>query len=100
MVKKAPNHLLTWQAIERAYAEGYRFFDFGRASTENEGLMRHKKMWGAEAIDLPYAYHPRVHGVTASEGKGFMYKLFVQLWKRIPDALANKIGSAIYPYVG
>lgn len=98
--KITPNHLMTWVAIDKSCAEGYRFFDFGRTSPDNEGLMRYKKMWGAEPEDLPYYYYPQMSGTSASEQNSLSYRLFTNLWRRLPDGVSERIGSRIFRFFG
>jgi CelD/BcsL family acetyltransferase involved in cellulose biosynthesis len=100
MSKLTPNHLLTWHAIERACLEGYSFFDFCRTSPANHGLMRYKEMWGADRLDLPYHYYPRVRGATSMEGGGLLYRIFTGAWRSLPDSLAEMIGPRIYRHLG
>jgi serine/alanine adding enzyme len=97
---KAPNHLLTWKAIETACKEGYRYFDFGRTAPDNEGLMRYKEMWGAEAVDLPYSYYPEARGIGTKEEKGLLYNAITRTWRSMPDAITTRLGPLIYPHLG
>jgi len=56
-----PNDVLHWQAIQDAYADGIRWYDFGDVELENEGLARYKSKWGAEA-KMVYDYsYPASH---------------------------------------
>jgi len=98
--KVTPNHLLTWAAVEKACAEGYHYFDFGRTSPDNEGLMRYKKMWGAEQKDLPYYYYPRLSGATSRKEKGLPYRLFTNLWRRLPEGTIEIIGPRLFRFFG
>jgi hypothetical protein len=98
--KVTPNHLLTWFAIQQACEQGYQFFDFGRTSPDNEGLIRYKRMWGAEEKDLPYFYYPSIKGLTSTEESGFSYRLFTSMWRRLPDMVARTIGPMIFRYFG
>jgi len=97
--KKTPNHLLTWHAIEHACLNGYRFFDFGRTSPDNKGLIRYKEMWGAYPVDLPYYYYPKVMGVTSKEEMSFSYHFFTRLWKSLPNPIAEKFGPIVYRHI-
>ncbi len=94
--KTTPNHLLTWQAIEQACHEGYRFFDFGRTSPDNVGLMRYKEMWDAKPVDLPYYYYPQIKGVSSIEESGLLYRILTGIWRSLPDPIMQKIGPMIY----
>ena len=59
MLKYHPYHAFLWRAIEDAIKEGFRFFDFGRVSTENKGLADFKKRWGTKEVQLCYSYYPK-----------------------------------------
>ena len=98
--KKTPNHLLTWHAIEAACRAGYRYFDFGRTSPDNEGLMRYKAMWDAKCIDLPYSYYPKVKGLTSKQETSLTYRTLTRLWRLVPDGLAERIGPLLYRHLG
>lgn len=98
--KKSPNHILTWTAIERACLDGYRYFDFGRTSPDNLGLMRYKAMWGAETNDLPYFYYPRLKGMGSKGESGLVYRFITRLWRILPNSVISKIGPLIYKHLG
>jgi len=96
---KTPNHLLTWHAIEKACLKGYRFFDFGRTSPDNKGLMRYKEMWGAKRLDLPYYYYPKTSALTLMEDCS-LYDMFTRIWRLLPNVFVEKIGTKIYKHFG
>lgn len=98
--KTTPNHLLTWYAIEKACLNGHKFFDFGRTSPDNAGLMRYKGMWGAKSVDFPYSYYPKIGGATAKEGDQLLYRLFTHLWQRLPETWTDFFGPMLYKYTG
>lgn len=100
LTKKCPNHLMTMHAIERGCMAGYRFFDFGRTSPDNEGLMRYKEMWGAQSQDLPYYYNPHVKGATATEGGGVSYRLVTRIWRKLPNSITNLVGPMLFRHIG
>jgi len=49
-----PNHLLFWEAIRDACADGFATFDFGRSDLPDEGLRAFKSSWGAPETPLVY----------------------------------------------
>ena len=57
--KFSPNHFLFWNAIKISIREGFEIFDFGQTSPANKGLMKFKKRWGSEVVDLPHLYYPK-----------------------------------------
>ena len=79
-----PNELLLWKAIEDSYSNGYRYFDFGKTSPDNEGLGRFKKHWGTEKNKLYYYYYPRIPKLISANRSGIKYRLITSLWRRLP----------------
>ena len=97
--KVSPNHLLTWHAIEKGNAKGYRYLDFGRTSPDNEGLMRYKEMWGMQPIDLPYYYYPEVRGAVSTEESSFFYTKITQVWRSLPNKITERFGPVVYRHM-
>lgn len=95
---KNPNHLLTWCAIKKACLEGYRYFDFGRTSPDNVGLMRYKEMWGTEHYDCCYFYYPEINGATSMGENSRLYKTITSIWTRLPDPVTKILGPMICRY--
>ena len=96
----SPNHLLAWTAIERACVQGYQFFDFGRSASDNEGLMRYKRMWGAEEIALPYAFSPQSLGKVMRSEHSRTFEALKVLWRLLPDPIIRMIGLKVLRYFG
>ncbi len=99
LAKTAPNHLLTWTAIERACVDGFESLDFGRTAPDNMGLMRYKKMWGAEVQDLPYFYHPASAASSTNAENGRIYKLTKGIWRHLPESIVSRLGPTIMKYL-
>jgi FemAB-related protein (PEP-CTERM system-associated) len=90
-----PNHLLYWQAIETAAAEGVAVFDFGR-STPNEGTFKFKEQWGARAVALHWEYWLANGGELPDQSpKNPKFRLAIESWKLMPLWLANTIGPRL-----
>ena len=85
--------------FDRLLNEGKKFFDFGRTSSDNIGLMRYKEMWGATPSDLPYFYFPHKKGPVGTTESSFIYKTFTDLWRLMPDSVAEIVGPRIYRYM-
>lgn len=94
--KLFPNHILLWEAIKIAHKEKYKFFDFGRSSAENKGLIAFKKKWGGHAKDLYYFYHPDIAGGALVKARGNRYSLIKQVNRRMPLPILKIMGSALY----
>jgi len=97
--RKTPNHLLTWQAIEQGCIEGYHFFDFGRTSIHDDGLLRYKELWGADSLDLPYYFFPNVKLTKTQEGDSSLYRLVSKVWRSLPDGVADWLAPKVYRYL-
>jgi serine/alanine adding enzyme len=89
------NNLLYWSAIVHAIGAGARTFDFGR-STPDEGTYHFKKQWGAEASPLcwEYALIGRT-SVPDQSPKNPKFAMAIELWKRLPLAVAGMLGPPI-----
>ncbi|MGH8177838.1 MAG: FemAB family XrtA/PEP-CTERM system-associated protein [Steroidobacter sp.] len=89
------NMLLYWHVLEYACEQRYEVFDFGR-STLDAGTYRFKKQWGAEPHQLYWHYWIRGGGappvLNPSNPK---YRLAVAAWRRLPLAIANRLGPLL-----
>lgn len=84
-----------WKMICYGCDNGFKIFDFGR-SKRNSGSYKYKKFWGIEPIDFPYQYFlvkakslPKVNPTNPK------YKLFIEIWKKLPLNISTIIGPAI-----
>jgi FemAB-related protein (PEP-CTERM system-associated) len=89
------NDFLYWEVMRRAAARGYRQFDFGR-SKAGTGAFSFKKNWGFEPQWLEYEYWLRA-GVAVPENNPSnpKYALLVNVWKRLPLSIANRLGPLL-----
>jgi serine/alanine adding enzyme len=94
------NYLLTWQAMIRAYNEGYRWFHFGVSNPENEGLVRFKRLWWSEEDTLAYYYYPKRGGVNAIPQTNFLYRFHTALNSITPQIALKLMGQAVYRHMG
>ena len=88
------NMALYWQLLTRAIDRGAGEFDFGR-STEDSPTYQFKKQWGATPRPACWQFHVRTGepGGLSPDAGGF--SLAVKLWKRLPLAVANRLGPPI-----
>ena len=90
-----PNNLLYWEVIKRACEAGYRQFDFGR-STIGSGTYHFKRQWGAAAQALQWQYvllnGKKVPQLNPSNPR---LRVFIEVWKRLPVGIANRLGPRI-----
>jgi FemAB-related protein (PEP-CTERM system-associated) len=93
--KLSPNMLLYWSCLKFSVERGYRSFDFGR-STPGGGTYHFKEQWGAKPFPLYWYYWMKddvdIPELNPSNPK---YKTAIAVWRRLPLAIANRIG----PYI-
>ena len=90
-----PNMLLYWEVMKWAIQGGYRQFDFGR-STPGEGTYRFKLQWGATPSPLVWEYwtanQQPLPNLSPNNPK---YHAAINIWKKLPLAVANRLGPLI-----
>jgi FemAB-related protein (PEP-CTERM system-associated) len=90
-----PNHLLYWNALDDAAARGCSTFDFGR-STPHEGTYKFKEQWRAQPVPLYWEYGLLDGGeLPNTSPTNPKFRLAIATWKRLPLAVANRIGPRI-----
>lgn len=89
------NDLMYFALMRHARARGCDRFDFGRSKT-GTGAFAFKKNWGFEPVTLAYAVRT-ADGAAPREvnPSSPRYRLQVAAWKRLPLALANRLGPPI-----
>lgn len=95
-LKYHPNNLLVWRAIEDSYNAGYHYFDFGKTSPDNKGLVSFKKHWGTIEKKLYYYYYPNVPKLLSSNRQGIRYKIVTGLWKSAPSVFTNVLSPFFF----
>jgi FemAB-related protein (PEP-CTERM system-associated) len=89
-----PNNLLFWEIIKRACARGMKVLDLGR-SPRDSSLLTFKLRWGAQVIDQPW-YIDTLRGEPPRfDTSAPSVKRLVELWKRVPRPVADRLGPAI-----
>jgi hypothetical protein len=91
-----PHDLIQLEAIRDACKSGYRWYDFGEVSEDNESLAQFKGKWGTEPRPLFRYYSPlpeenllRAKEITHSR----------QLWRLLPEGATAVLGDLIYRYM-
>ena len=90
-----PNHMLYWSILASAGDRGCATFDFGR-STPNEGTYKFKEQWGAQPVPLHWEYGLVNRAALPDTGPtNPKFQLAVSTWKKLPLALATRVGPFI-----
>ena len=95
-LQHCPNDAIAWQAIQDGSREGFRQCDLGKTASDNVGLARFKKKWGAEKRPLYYYYHPKKPHMISSNRTGMKYKLVTGLWRRLPLPVLRVLGPTAF----
>ncbi|MDE2228329.1 MAG: FemAB family PEP-CTERM system-associated protein [Alphaproteobacteria bacterium] len=92
--------VMYWALMQRAAAGGVRVFDFGR-SKRGTGSFDYKTYWGFAPQPLGYQYRlvertdlPEINPLNPK------YRLMVGTWRRLPLALANRLGPLVARQIG
>jgi FemAB-related protein (PEP-CTERM system-associated) len=96
----AANDFKYWELMRYACERGLKVFDYGR-SKRGTGSFDFKKNWGFEPQPLHYEYL-LVKGKAVREVNPLnpKYRVFINVWQRMPLALANLIGPHIVKSLG
>ncbi len=91
----AANDFMYWEVMCRACERGSRTFDFGR-SKRGTGSFDFKRHWGFAPQPLYYEYRLRP-GDTMPEMTPLnpKYRLYIEMWKRLPLPVANFLGPFV-----
>lgn len=96
----AANDFKYWELMRRACARGIRVFDYGRSKLDT-GPYAFKRNWGFEPTPLHYEYRLyRRDSVPQNNPNNAKYALMIKAWRRLPLALANRIGPHIVRNLG
>jgi FemAB-related protein (PEP-CTERM system-associated) len=94
------NDFLYWEVMRRACERGYRYFDFGRSKI-GTGSFAFKRNWGFQPTQLVYQFRlspgtsiPDLNPLNPKLG------IFIAAWKRLPLAVATRLGPSIVRGIG
>jgi FemAB-related protein (PEP-CTERM system-associated) len=91
----AANDFMYWEVMRHACERGLRVFDFGRSKI-GTGAYDFKRYWGFEPKPLVYQFRlapgSQIPDLNPLNPK---FRLFVSLWRRLPLAVANRLGPPI-----
>lgn len=94
------NDYMYYQLMCIAKDKGMAKFDFGRSKTDS-GSYKYKKHWGMQEDKLNY----RIALIKAKDLPNLSpnnpkYRLFIDLWKKMPLSLSRHIGPQLSKYLG
>jgi FemAB-related protein (PEP-CTERM system-associated) len=94
------NDFMYWELMRISGEKGVRVFDYGRSKV-GTGSYSFKKNWGFEPEPLSYEYHlvnsDSVPDINPMNPK---YRMFINIWKKLPLPVANVIGPMLSRNLG
>ena len=94
------NDFMYWDVMRRACERGILVFDYGRSKV-GTGSYSFKKNWGFTPEPLFYEYHlVRAKTLPDINPLNPKYRLFIQLWKRLPLPLSQLLGPYLARNLG
>jgi lipid II:glycine glycyltransferase (peptidoglycan interpeptide bridge formation enzyme) len=91
-----PHDLIQLEAIRDACKSGYRWYDFGEVSEDNESLAQFKGKWGTEPRPL-FRYYSPLQEENSRFAKEITHSR--QLWRLLPEGATAVLGDLIYRYM-
>jgi lipid II:glycine glycyltransferase (peptidoglycan interpeptide bridge formation enzyme) len=78
--------VIQWRAIHDACADGYRYYDFGEVTRDNQGLAEFKSKWGAEPRWMYRYYYPapRELEISLLDSPSRARQIAGEVWRRLP----------------
>jgi FemAB-related protein (PEP-CTERM system-associated) len=96
----AANDCMYWEVMRRACERGYRIFDFGRSKI-GTGSYAFKCNWGFQPTPLAYQYRlARGRSMPDLNPLNPKLAIFIATWKRLPLAVATRLGPLIVRGIG
>jgi FemAB-related protein (PEP-CTERM system-associated) len=90
-----PNHMIYWQYMKYGCEHGFSRINLGR-SRHGSGHYEFKRGWGARPQPLYQQYYlngiPQPPPIGGSLEASVTYRLFVNIWRRLPVSLSNALG--------
>jgi FemAB-related protein (PEP-CTERM system-associated) len=98
-----PVHLAYWEIMRAAAAHGYRYLDMGRSPADS-GAAMFKKQWGGQVGPVYQQIaslngHPAGADVTSRAQEDETFKLFMQVWRRLPRPVVKFLGPKLRRHV-
>jgi Acetyltransferase (GNAT) domain len=96
-----PNDVIQWRAIHDACADGYRYYDFGEVTKDNQGLADFKSKWGAEPQWMYRYYYPAPRELEANilDSSGRTRQLASAVWRRLPIRATVLLSDLAHHYL-
>ena len=91
---------LNWKCIEDACNNKYKYYDMGRVSYDNKGLMFFKSRWGTTEIKLYYTFYPKNPMSLAENRDNLKYRLGTKVIRKMPLSIYQKFSNRLFGSFG
>ncbi|UGV40614.1 peptidoglycan bridge formation glycyltransferase FemA/FemB family protein [Methanococcoides orientis] len=98
--KLYPYNALNWKCIEDASNNGYKYYDLGRVSYDNKGLIFFKQRWGAVEKRIFYSFYPKNPMSLTENRDNLKYKIGTNVIKKIPMPIYQKLSNEVFGNFG
>ena len=98
MQKLRANNLVIWKAIEFLAESDVETLHFGRTATDNEGLRRFKRSWGATEEPINYFKLDIATNTWVTPPKRDL-NFHEGIFRALPVAINRVAGAMIYPHL-
>ena len=99
-LKLQPYNAFIWKSIEDACMNGYKYYDFGRTSYDNVGLINFKKRWGTVEKKLYYSYYPKNPESLTENRSNLKYKFGTKVIRKMPMPIYKKFSDVVFGSFG
>ena len=93
------NQLLMWEAVLLAQKKGCHTFDFGRASSANEGLSMYKGRWGTRKVPFSYFLLPMSRKSKILIESSSRHAILKNVITRMPELVNRMSGELLYKHL-
>lgn len=94
------NDFMYWDLMKRAAEAGVGIFDYGRSKI-GTGSYNFKRHWDFTPEPLHHEYHlVRADGIPDLSPMNPKYRAFINLWRRLPLPVANRLGPMLARNLG
>jgi FemAB-related protein (PEP-CTERM system-associated) len=96
--KNRSGHMLNWETLKFGCSNGYDYVDLGR-SRKDSGTFVFKGRWPAETRPVYQQFFLNKGSEPPSVGSNMgidpKYRLFIQLWKHLPQKVTDTVGPQL-----
>jgi len=92
-----PHDIIQIDSIRDACKDGFRWYDFGEVSEDNESLAQFKGKWGGEPKPLFRYYYPALK--DRRDTAGALTRSTRKVWSALPERATAVLGDLIYRYM-